>query len=303
MLNLQSEYDIKNKIIKNSIQTNLSLLTEEFAEFLVKNNFHIGSSFDGTKNEFTRHNTDKIMKGYETLKRAGGNNGFICVVQNENINCLKEDYEWFKSKGINYKLNKYLSKDVCNDKLYVEPKIYSQKMCDFFDYWMFDKSCNISMSYFDDFIKYILFKEKDLCCYNSCMGKHIGIHYNGNIYGCNRDFPEKYCFGNINDYTDIHQCFESKGFNNLLKDTIERRKNCKEKCRIYDFCTGGCNSVALTLGDVKKNHQEDCDTLIFIYSYVEEKINEWKKESKNKIIENLNPYFSKLLLKYKEEVE
>ena len=300
VLKLQSEYNTKNTTIKNSIQTNLSLMTDDFAKFLVENNFYVGSSFDGTKNEFTRHNTAKILEGHETLKKAGGHNGFICVIQNENINSLKEDYEWFKSNGINYNLNKYLSADNKNDKLYVPPKIYAQKICEFFDYWMFDKSCNISVSYYDNFIKYILFNEKNLCCYNSCMGKHIGIHYDGNIYGCNRDFPDKYCYGNINDYSDIHQCFESKGFKELLKDSIERRKRCKEKCKIYDFCAGGCNSVALTAGDIKKNNQEDCHSLFLIYSYIEEKINKWKNEDENEIAERLNPYVSKLLLKYKK---
>ena len=166
-------------------------------------------------------------------------------------------------------------------------------MCEFFDYWSLDKDCNIKVSYYDNFIKYILLGEKDLCCYNSCMGKHIGIQYNGNIYGCNRDFPEKYCYGNINDYTDIHQCFESKGFNEMLKDAVQRRKECKDSCEIYDFCSGGCNSVAIAGGDAKRNNESDCESLRYIYNYVKEKIDNWNKEDIEEMEKHLNPYVIK----------
>ena len=300
VVELQKQYDTKGKIINNSIQTNLSLMTNDLAKFFINNKFHIGSSFDGTTNEKTRHNTNNIMKGYETYKKNGGHNGFICVIQKNNINKLIEDYNWFKEKHINYTLNKYLTSNPESDDLYVDSNTYNQKMCEFFDYWLYDTKCNISVSYYDNFIKYILFGKKELCCYNSCMGKHIGIHYDGNIYGCNRDFPEKYCYGNINDYNDIHECFKSNGFNELLKDAIKRRNSCKEKCDIYEFCSGGCNSVAIAGGDVTINNDEDCKSLIHIYNYVKEAIDKWKMEEKKCINDNLNPYVAKFLLKYKE---
>lgn len=298
VIELQSELNINNIAIQNTIQTNLTLLNKEFADFLVRNHFRIGSSFDGvTKNEETRHNTERILEGHDILKKCGGRNGFICVVQNKNIDYLIEDYEWFKSRKINYTHNMYLTDSPTNNDLFVPEDKYIKKMCEFFDYWMFDTKCNIRISYFETFLRYILYKEKELCCYNSCMGKHIGIHYDGNIYGCNRDFPEEFCFGNVHDYVDIHECFESDGFNALLKMAISRRKHCREACDMYDFCAGGCNSTALAGGSIEKNNEYVCNTMKSVYKYVEKRIEPWRAEEENKIKKMLNPYLVELLIK------
>mgnify|MGYP004502912127 FL=1 len=298
VVELQNEFNINNISIQNTVQTNLTLLDKKFADFLVENNFHVGSSFDGImQNEATRHNTDRILKGHEILKSSGGRNGFICVVQNKNIDYLVDDYEWFKSKKINYTHNMYLTDSPQDNELFVPEDKYVSKMCDFFDYWMFDKRCNIRVSYFETFIKYILHKEKDLCCYNSCMGKHIGIHFDGSIFGCNRDFPDEYCFGNVYDYEDIHECFRSDGFNSLLSKAVKRRNHCREVCDIYDFCAGGCNSTALAGGNIEKNNEYICETMRAVYKYIEEKVEPWREEREDRIRERLNPYLVEMLIK------
>ena len=247
---MQKEINKNGAIIENSIQSNLTLFDDELATFFVENNFRVGGSFDGIKNEETRHNTEKILAGRDVMIRNGGRVGFICVVQNKNINCLIDDYEWFNSRGINYTINPYLcAPPYEKDVLFVSAKQYSQKVCELFDYWFADKRCKIHISYFEEFVNYIIFGKKTLCCYNSCLGKHIGIHYNGEIYNCNRDFPLEYSFGNVYDYSDIHECFDSTGFQLLVKHAVERRNYCKEHCEIYEFCAGGCNSSALVGGD------------------------------------------------------
>lgn len=183
-ISIQKELNIYGRKIKNSIQTNLTLLDDELAKFVVKEEIYIGSSFDGSQNEKTRHNTQKIIRGSELLRKHGGRNGFICVVQNHNIEYLIEDYAWFNSRKINYTINPYLvsPSEMENNPLFVPAEKYIHYINKFFDYWVKDTNCNIRISYFMDFINYILFKSKSLCCYNSCMGKHIGVHYDGKIY-------------------------------------------------------------------------------------------------------------------------
>ena len=100
-INLQKKLNTKKAKIENSIQSNLTLLDTEFVDFLLDNKFHIGGSFDGLLNELTRHNSDRILAGRQKVIDAGGKVGFICVVQNKNINNLINDYEWFKENNIN----------------------------------------------------------------------------------------------------------------------------------------------------------------------------------------------------------
>lgn len=298
-LEMQKEINKNGTIVENSIQSNLTLLDEEFVKFFLENNINIGGSFDGTQNHMTRHNTEQILKGRELILQCGGKVGFICVVQSKNIDHLIEDYEWFKSKGINYTLNMYLtSPPYDNDELFVPAEKYIKKMCEFFDYWVSDKECNINILFFHEFIDYILFGEKSLCSYNSCLGKHIGIRFDGEIYNCNRDFPKDLCFGNINDYVDIHECFESDGFKKIVDEAYKRRKLCKSDCEIFDFCAGGCNSCSVTSGDISKPNDYFCEIIRNIYKYIDNRLSILQKENLSDMEHKVNPFHFKKL-KYK----
>lgn len=291
-LEMQKRINVNGAVINNSIQSNLTLLDEEMAKFIVDNNIHIGGSYDGINNELTRHNSNKILKGHKVLKDCGGRNGFICVVQRNNIDNLIEDYEWFKKNKMNYTINMYMSDNSnLDDPLFVEKEHYVKRICELFDYWVNDVKCNIQISYFDDFIDYILYKKKSLCCYNFCLGKHVGIHYNGDIYCCNRDFTKEFCFGNIYDYNDIRECFQSDGFENIVLEAVERRKQCKSECSIYDFCTGGCNSTALMGGKLSERNAYVCQILISIYEHIEKRIQDYLLNKDEKMKNELNPYF------------
>lgn len=129
------------------------------------------------------------------------------------------------------------------------------------------------------------------------MGKHVGIHYDGGIYNCNRDFPNEYSYGNIHDFNDIHECFDTKGFQLMLKKAINRRNYCKENCEIYDFCTGGCNSTAYIGGNIERGNDYVCETTIKIYRHIENALSNFLQEQDNKY--NLNPFLIKSFIRYK----
>ena len=158
------------------------------------------------------------------------------------------------------------------DPLFVPSDIYVARICELFDYWMKDKDCNIGLSYFEHYMNYLFLQEKHLCSFNSRMGKFTGIRYDGSICACNRDFPKQYSFGNVYDYTYIRECFSSDGYKAMLNNAIKRRDECHLKCSIYDFCTGGCNHVALIGGDISKQNSYFCNTRLPIYQHIQEKV-------------------------------
>lgn len=273
IIRFQKEVNTYGTEITNSIQTNLTLLDADMARFLLDNKIKVGSSFDGRNNDLTRHCSERILKGHEVLKSLGGNNGFIYVVQQKNINCLLDDYKWFKSNHIGYNHNMYLPSYPCEqDPLFVPPELFAEKMCELFDIWMQDKECDIHLGYFETILDYILNGRKRICCYNDCIGKHIGVRYDGSIYGCNRDLPSVFSYGNVIDYDNIRDCFKSKGCNNYLLQAVNRRKFCMETCDIYDFCHGGCNSVALQNGSIENVSEPVCEALKMVYKHIKKKV-------------------------------
>lgn len=295
-LEMQRTVNKDGAMIENSIQSNLTLLDEESVRFFIDNKIHIGGSFDGTRNELTRHNTAAILRGRDLIKNNGSSVGFICVLQSRNVDHLIADYEWFKSNGINYSLNLYLCPPPYEeDPLFVPADKCIAALCNLYDYWSRDAECNIRLSYFDEYVRYMLLGEKSLCCYNSCLGKYIGIHCDGSIYNCNRDFAPEYCYGSIFDYKDIHECFSSKGFMKSVNDAYLRRAYCKSNCSIFGFCAGGCNSCAAVCGDYSKPNDYFCKISRAVYSHIEKDLrilldNSFDKAAINPILKELLEY-------------
>lgn len=289
VIKLEREYACK---IKNSIQSNLTLLTEKMADFFIANEFNLSTSFDGVCNSFTRGCDEKIMHGRKLIVDRGKKCGIIMVVSSENINSLIESYRFFNDKNINFSLNLYLhQKEVYDDPLSLDPKDSVKKINELFDFWFYDKTGRISIRYFSNILEYILLRKKSICTYTSCLGRWVAVRYDGEIVPCNRAFPDRYSFGNVNQYSDIGEAFDSVGFRNLLQDAIIRRNKCKE-CSIFDFCNGGCNNVALNENGVTNNMGLSCEILIGVYNHIHNMVD---GINVNNIIElGLNP----MLLKY-----
>lgn len=270
-LEFEEKYRKENTKIDNLMQTNLTLLTDEFAKFLVDNNFKLGSSYDGVANDVTRGKSLEILKGRDTLKAHGGNCGVIQVISRKNVLSLLESYEFFKERRINYSLNMYVADSENDDELALNIKEYIEKINELFDYWLMDKDADVRITLFREIIDFILFNRKSICTYCSCIGHWIAVRPKGEIYPCNRFFPKEYEMGNIWDYNTPEKIFESTGFVRLIQGAIKRRDKCKN-CEIYKFCEGGCNNNAMNENGLENNGGNSCKSLIHIYKHIYTKI-------------------------------
>lgn len=269
---MQKEYTTCT--VANHIQTNLTLLNEEWIDFFVANSFKVGSSFDGTLNDKTRGNSDKILSNAELLSKANIRYGFISVISNVNVDTMISDYEFFKSKGLNYTTNLYVaSKEDIENPLCLNEKYAIEKFSELYDYWLHDKESKMHMRFFEIFIDYFLWGEKKVCMCASCLGNWAGIKNDGEIVPCNRYFPKEFSYGNVFDYTNIEEAFDSEGFRNLLGQAIERRNKCKD-CIAYGLCAGGCNNVAYNQGGICNNNGNHCKIFKAMYSYIQKSIND-----------------------------
>ena len=119
-IEMQKDYDCK---INNRMQSNLTLLTDEFSDFLCDNDIGIGTSFDGCKNDLLRGNSNKILEGRNKILKNNKQCGFIMVVSKKNIDNLIESYEYFKSINANFTMNMYVpTNESMDDILRLNPK-------------------------------------------------------------------------------------------------------------------------------------------------------------------------------------
>ena len=281
---LQSKYT--NNKITNKMQSNLTLLTDEMADFFAKNNVFIGGSFDGLQNEDFRGHSELILKNREKLIRRGMQCGFISVVSKQNVDYLLENYNFFKTLNLNYTMNMYIPTDMSNkSNLSLEPIGTAIKIKEFYDYWVHDVVCNIHVNYFERMLDFIYLHKKNVCKYCSCLGMWLGIRHDGQIFPCNRNFSERYSYGNIYDYDDIANVFKSDGFYLILSEAVERRKKCQQ-CEIYDFCEGGCNNVAYSENGIANNNGPSCYIMREVFKHI---LYSTKTIDTNK--NEYNPYF------------
>lgn len=95
------------KIWSNAVQTNVTLVTHEWAEFFARNNFHIGVSIDGSEKT---HDNDRIsasgkgtyqkaMHGVSVLRSHGIYPGTICTVTKKTVGFAKEMFSGLVNAG------------------------------------------------------------------------------------------------------------------------------------------------------------------------------------------------------------
>ena len=97
-------------MIVNSIQTNGTLITDEWCEFLSDNNWLVGVSIDGPreihdayrKNAAGKGTFDTVMKGIRRLQRYNVEWNAMAVVNNLNVKRPQDFYNFFKEIGCRY---------------------------------------------------------------------------------------------------------------------------------------------------------------------------------------------------------
>ena len=274
------------------MQTNLTLLTDELADFFVENKIHIGASFDGLQNDFLRGNTEKILANREKFLARGESCGFITVISAKNIDCLPKNYALFKRLGQDYTLNLYIpAKGDAEDPLRLNPETSAEKIIEFYKIWSRDGGCNIRVNFFERIAQFVFTGKKTLCNYTGCLGKWLGVRHNGEIFPCNRFFPPQYSFGNVHDYSRIDQAFESVGFELILTEAIERREKCKA-CPAFDLCEGGCNNLAYNENGVNENGGANCKIFKTVYEYIRRDLKTLRATDKNKYSPRLRKFLS-----------
>ena len=110
IVEIQRKHSPPGKTILNGIQTNGTLLDEEWCQFLAKENFAVGISIDGppeihnifrlTKDHKPTY--EQIIRGYNLLKKHGVYTDILCVVNAVNIKQPLQLYRFFKQLGASY---------------------------------------------------------------------------------------------------------------------------------------------------------------------------------------------------------
>lgn len=108
-MELQKKY-ARGRTIDNCIQTNGTMLTDEWCEFFRENNWLVGVSIDGPqefhdeyrKNKMGKPSFVKVMQGINLLKKHGVEWNAMAVINDFNADYPLDFYRFFKEIGCQY---------------------------------------------------------------------------------------------------------------------------------------------------------------------------------------------------------
>lgn len=249
IIKLQKKYKPFNVEILNSLQTNGTILDENFAKFFKENNFLIGISIDGPEklhNYYRKYKNGsgsfkKVMKGINLLQKYNVDFNILTAVQNNNSKHPKKIYDFLKSIGT--KFIQFIpivdpEKDKTVTEYSVKPKQWGIFMTEIFYSWLSDIG-EIFIQQFDDTLGSYLGIPANTCSHSKECGKGLVIEHNGDIYSCDHFVSPKYYLGNIAEKklstlaeSQTQISFGKNKFSSLPEECIQ--------CKYLAICYGGC---------------------------------------------------------------
>ena len=260
-----------------SIQTNGTLLNDEWGEFLKENKFLVGISLDGNKDIHNLNRLDyknngsfnSVNKGITILKKYDVDFNILTVITSALCKKVEGIYNFYKKNNFKYIQFNPCLEPLENTSMTLEeysltPKEYEEFLIKTFDLWYKDALNNnhVSIRLFDNILGLFLNKDYEACDMRGvCSCQHI-IESDGSVYPSDFYTYENYNIGNIlkDSFDDIHK---NEGTINFLKESTEISTKCKS-CKYMLICRGGCRRHRENQND---NLNYFCEAYYNFYSY------------------------------------
>ena len=263
-LALQKKY-AHGKQIDNVIQTNGTLLTDEWCEFFAQNHWLVGISIDGPQEYHDHYRVtpagkptwEKVMQGIELLKKHHVEWNAMAVVNAYNAEHPLEFYHFFRDNGCQYlqftpiveRLTEHEDgrtlasladdREIPLSDASVTPAQWGNFLCTIFDDWVRHDVGKTFVEIFDCTLANWMGVLPGICAYSKECG-HAGVmEHNGDVYSCDHFVFPEYKLGNIKDLSLIDMLYGEKqqAFSRLKHSSLPRQ--CKE-CDMEFACHGEC---------------------------------------------------------------
>jgi uncharacterized protein len=249
---LQRKHHPPGRRITNGMQTNGTLLDEDWCRFLAAEGFAVGISLDGPQEIHDRYRVTKsqqpthtqAMRGYNLLQKYQIPNDILCVVNSHNVHYPLEVYGFFRQIGARYigflplvEPQPQTEKGV--SKRTVPADAFGAFLCTIFDEWKRQDIGRINVQIIEEATRTAFGQEHSLCIFRKTCGDVPVIEHNGDFFACDHFVDPQHHFGNIQQ-SSLVALLESprqRAFGQAKLDTLPRY--CRQ-CAVLDMCNGEC---------------------------------------------------------------
>ena len=276
-IELELRFAAPGQRVLNTMQTNATLIDDEWAEFLKEHDFLVGVSIDGPREMHDAYRVDKggkptyerVMRGLEALKRhdvewnalttvnaANGEHGgevyrflrddlgasfvqFIPIVERVTPDLLSaSEAGWGRRRGSR---PLYRQEGNVVTSRSVRPEQFGWFMVDVFEEWARHDVGDVFVQMFDTALGHWLgMDDVGMCVHARTCGEALALEHNGDLYSCDHYVEPDFLLGNIAEGRTLLQLVESdqqRAFGRAKLDTLPAY--CRG-CDVRFACNGGC---------------------------------------------------------------
>jgi len=248
---LQRKHQPPGRRISNGIQTNGTLIDEDWCRFLAAEGFGVGLSLDGPAELHDRYRVsrrqepthEQAMRGYTLLQQHRIPLDILCVVHNLNVQYPAQVYRFFKQIGVRYlgflSLVEFLP-DACgvSDRT-VPAEAFGVFLCTIFDEWLSQDIGRVKVQIFEEAISTAFGQEHALCIFRTICGDIPVIEHNGDFFSCDHFVDPEHRLGNIRE-TPFVELLESPSQRLFGQAKLDKLPNFCRVCDVLAMCNGGC---------------------------------------------------------------
>jgi uncharacterized protein len=258
------------KAISNALQTNGTLLTDDWCRFLKDHNFMVGISLDGPKDIHDRYRRDKsgkgsfdsVMHGLRLLQKHGVEYNVLVSVARETAHHPLAVYQYLRKVGVEYiqftpiiertgsslqheGLSLAAPPSLLKDESgkvtpwSVDPEEYGDFLIAVFEEWVRNDVGTVFVMNFEWALNAWLGNPSPVCVHAEQCGGSLVVEHNGDVYACDHCVYPEYLLGNVffRSLPSLVEKSRQSGFG-LSKETALPLQ-CRE-CEVIAACMGGC---------------------------------------------------------------
>ncbi len=255
------------KTVTNSIQTNGTLFTEDWARFLADEDFLVGLSLDGPEaihdafrvNKGGEPSFRKVMKAVELLHKHGVRFNTMSVVSSLSEGRGTEIYRFLRDEaGSRFfqfmpAVEKIIDVPGIRRPVIVNPNYkgariaewsvssagYGQFLCDVYDEWKARDRGICFVQIIEATAAQIIGLPAGLCSLSETCGDGLAVEHNGDVFPCDHFVYRGLKLGNIRDCT-LAAMYDSQ---NRLRFALHKRNSLPAeclRCEWFRYCHGEC---------------------------------------------------------------
>jgi uncharacterized protein len=276
-LELERQYAPPGQRVLNTVQTNGTLIDDDWAEFFRENQFLVGVSIDGPRAMHDAFRVDKggkptfdrVLRGIDALKRNGVDWNAITTVNAANGDHGREVYTFLRDElGASFVQLIPIVERVTPELLPLAESgwggragtrpLYRQEgdlvthrtvgarqwgrfLVDVFEEWVRNDVGDVFVSMFDTALAHWMgMDQAGLCVHARTCGDAVALEHNGDLYSCDHYVEPDYLLGNIAGGRTLLQLVDSPQQRAFGQAKLDALPAYCLSCDVRFACNGGC---------------------------------------------------------------